>query len=114
AAGLAQPCREVHEPRRDDEAASVDRALGREVADGADGDDAAGGDGDVGDLVSAAGRTDNATLADEDLHRRSSPDSACGRRGTGSAGPLASPPRGAERDRDSPGDCPSPAKAKPL
>jgi hypothetical protein len=48
----------------------VDRALGAEVGrHRADGDDAPGGDGDVGAFVAAAGGVDDAAVLDQDLHR---------------------------------------------
>jgi hypothetical protein len=55
-ARLAQARREVDEAGRDDEAARLDRAVGRELgADLPERDDATGGDGEVTDRVVADG-----------------------------------------------------------
>ena len=64
----------LDEPRRDHAAVGQEGALGREIGRHlADGHDAAGGDGDVGGLVAAGGRVDDAAVLDQDLHGVISP-----------------------------------------
>ena len=67
--GLAQPRGQVDQAGGDDAAGGLEHAVGLEVgARRADADDAAGGDGDVGDLVTARGRVEHAAAAQQDPH----------------------------------------------
>ncbi|MDT4850019.1 hypothetical protein FQZ97_841580 [compost metagenome] len=82
-AGLAQAHRQIHQAGRDHAATGVDGAVGMEVGRHvADGDDATGCDGDVGQLVAAGGRVHDTAVLDQDLHvmprsRRRCPSPPC-------------------------------------
>ena len=67
--GLAQPGGQVDQTGRDDEAAGVDSAIGRELrAHVAECDDPVARDRQVADAVEAAGGIDQAAASDQHLH----------------------------------------------